>query len=366
MPLKIKYVNISNGRWVYRPRKTKEFADCIFPLDSRGFLKPPIKLGMKGDSEDKITKAYVAAKNTLLANGSYSKGQLGYICEKYLSSERYKEKAPRTQSDGIKLSRIILRHKLKIDGIPASLADMQLEDLTKPLMNEIRSKRLEIARSKGHDGCVNINRQVGFLSTAIGWGLNNISGLPQIANPLKGIEKFKEKSNTRYVTDKEFQIQCKEAEKIVDYLPLLIRLSYLIGSRGAETAMLRYSDCVEKGLDVTRLKGSKDNIIAWSPALNSVISKAKELNKTRKKIDLDSPIITNTAGGALTPSGIQSTMSKLKKHMKKQGLEEVYFSLHKTKSKAQSDSKDDNISGLTSQMKDLYNTKKHVINTGLK
>ena len=58
-------------------------------------------------------------------------------------------------------------------------------------------------------------------------------------------------------------------------------------------------------------------------------------------------------------------MGRLKKRMNANGQAEIFFSLHKTKSKAQSDSQDDNISGLSSQMKDRYNTKKHIIDTGI-
>jgi hypothetical protein len=47
-------------------------------------------------------------------------------------------------------------------------------------------------------------------------------------------------------------------------------------------------------------------------------------------------------------------------------MADIFWTLHKTKSKAQSDSSDDRISGLKSDsMKALYNTKKHVIKTGL-
>ena len=243
---------------------------------------------------------------------------------------------------------------------------MQLESLTKPAMNKIRHKRLDLAKSKGQDGCVNINRQVAFLRTAIDWGLNNIYELSQIANPLKGMERFKEQPNTRYVTDEEMLIQCKEAKELFDYLPLLIRLSYLLGTRGVETASIKYSDCIEVGIFIKRLKGSKDNIIAWSPALKEIIDKAKILNKTREKIDFDPPIITNSRGDALTSNSIQSAMDRLKKHMKEKGLGDVFFPLHKTRSKAWIDSKNDNISGLASDMRDRYNTKTHIIKTGLK
>lgn len=351
MKIKIKYVSISNDRWVYSPRKTKELANCSFPVDSHGFLVPPIKLGIKDDSTDKIIKAYIAAKGTLLADGSCTKSQLGYICEKYLSSERFQEKSAQTQNDYKNLSKAILSHKLIINGIPASLTDMQLESLTKPVMNEIRHERLEVAISKGHDGCAYINRQVAFLRTAIDWGLNNIYELPQIANPLSGIDKFKKQPITRYITDEEMLTQCKEAKKVSDYLPLLIRLSYLLGTRGVETSGLRYSDCIEAGINIKQLKGPKNIIIAWSPTLKEIIDGAKILNKTRGITDFDPPIITNSRGDALTPHAIQSAMSRLKKHMMEKGLGDIFFTLQKIRLKTYIDAKDGHVSSLSSHLR---------------
>ena len=52
--------------------------------------------------------------------------------------------------------------------------------------------------------------------------------------------------------------------------------------------------------------------------------------------------------------------------MEEKGLGDIFFTLHKTRSKAWSDSKNDNISGLSSVMRDRYNTKARVIETGLK
>jgi len=58
-------------------------------------------------------------------------------------------------------------------------------------------------------------------------------------------------------------------------------------------------------------------------------------------------------------------MQKLKKEMVAAGLGEYFFTLHKTKSKAQSDSGDEDISGISPAMKKRYTTKKKVIDMGL-
>lgn len=54
-------------------------------------------------------------------------------------------------------------------------------------------------------------------------------------------------------------------------------------------------------------------------------------------------------------------MQRLKRKMAKKGLDDVYWSLHKLKSKGISDSKDKTIAGhKTEAMRQKYNTKIHI------
>ncbi len=310
--------------------------------------------------------AYLVAKKSLLFEKTANKALLSYISEQYQTSEEFKQLAPKTQKEHINNSKMILSYPIRINKKSATLADLDISDLTKPLMNAIREKRLKKYIKAGKKGVASINRQTSYLHTAIKWGLNTIPELPAISNPLEGIKKFRETPNTRYVTDQEMEIQCKLSAEVRDYLPTVIRLSYLLGTRGVETIALKYSDLIDDGIVVSRKKRSKDNIIKWSSALREEVKKAKKLTRKTNSTPIDPYLITNSRGLPLTQSALQSAMRKLRKHMIKQGAGDQFFTLHKTKSKAQSDSKDSDISGLTSAMIDRYNTKKKLIDTGLK
>ena len=263
-----------------------------------------------------------------------------------------------TQKQECKYAVTILTYPLKIDGKLTSLSNYLLPDLKKQFYNELRHKRLERLKNDGKKGTAIVNLETTFFRSAITWALSNISELPQMLNPLIGIKPFKSKGNTRYVTDTEFNIQIKEAAHIIDWLPVFIRITYLLGTRGVETCNIRESHLLDVGIDVKRRKGSKNNIIAWNDSVRKAVKQANQLTASRKLTNINPYLITNTEGKKISQSAIQSAMGRLKKHMIAKGMADIFWTLHKTKSKAQSDSSDDRISGLKSDsMKALYNTK---------
>ncbi len=73
---------------------------------------------------------------------------------------------------------------------------------------------------------------------------------------------------------------------------------------------------------------------------------------------MEGGIIGDTAGKMLK-STFDDAMQKLKKMMSSYGLSDNYWSLHKLKSKVQSDAKNKDISGLSKPMKRHYDTKLH-------
>ena len=362
----IPYVSIANGRVVYRPRITQEFKDLNLDQDSRGFLKPPRKLGRQGDSQDKIMKSYIRVKEGLKEQNRVNKCKLGYISEQYLLSSDFDRLKRKTQIEHKGNAKRILSWPIKLNKQPTTLSELDINNLDKVLMNALREAELKKYQDAGKKGTAAINRQVSYLSGAITWGLNYIPELPKIAHPLENIKKFKEEGNKRYVTDSELKAQYQFASEIRDYLPIVIRLSYLLGCRGIETINLKHSDLLEEGVDVSRTKGSKSNVIKWSDALRKEVAKAKALTRNTSSTPIDPYLVTNLRGLQISQSAIQKAMRQLRELMINKGMESEFFTLHKTKSKAQSDSDDDDISGLTESMKKHYTTKKKLIKTGLK
>lgn len=81
------------------------------------------------------------------------------------------------------------------------------------------------------------------------------------------------------------------------------------------------------------------------------------MHSNYKITQIDPPLIIGMRGRKLTTTGIQNAMQKLKKLMIEQEMN-VFWSLHKLKSKGISDAENDRIAGHKSeQMREQYKTK---------
>jgi len=353
---RLKYVHEANGRIVYRPYIKKKHLHSGINVDGGGFLKPPIRIGKPEDEPDVIYANYLIAKEQIKRDEAAIRNSLRWIVEQYEDSYKYKQLAPVSHERNKNLKKI-LDYPIKLNGKNANLGQINIMDVSKPLFNKIAAKRLREYQEKGFKGTVQINREITFISSAINWAVNNILNLGIDHNPLRGIQKFEEDKNERYVTDKEYEIQFKQAGEYLPYLQPVFELTYLLASRGIETLDIRLSHCTDDGILVKRRKGSKDNIIEWTPRLKLAYKMARELHKNHKITMIDPYLIVGRNGGQLVKSTLNSAMDRLKKKMMAKGIK-TYWSLHLLKAKGISDSEDKSIAGHVSEaMKQRYNIK---------
>lgn len=342
-PFNIPYVHESHGRIVYRPYIPPSERAGLH-VDKNGFISPPIVIGKPTDSLETITRAWLAARESLQKQYTYTTNTLGWIVDQYLESRQFAHLSPRSQKDA-KTHRKILEHPLRINGKESTLAHLHIRQLTQPLLHQIAEKRLTNLQNRGNSGVVIVNRETTFLSTAISWACNYIHDLGITGNPLIGFKKYKEQGRERFVTDEEFEIQKREAAHIRPWLPVLFDLTYLLACRGAEVLNIRLSDCIEKGIIVRRLKGSRTNLIRWSPALRQAYQAAIALHdKAAQTVD-DPWLLCKRNGEAITSSGLHTYLQRLKRHMDAKGLGHIYWNLHALKHKAISESSDKKIAG---------------------
>ncbi len=350
----IKYVHNSNGTLQYRPYiKKKERHDGI-KTDKGGFLKPPISIGKLGDDPDHIYQAYLIAKEQIKKQETGTKGQIGWIVSEYMKSAKWKQKAPSSQKRDQNLCKII-NHPIKINGKQETLAELHLSALDKPIINAIAQKRLENYKKAGKKGEVQVNREITFLTSAISWALNNVPNLGIHINPLKGREKFVEPKNERYVSHQEYEIQYNLASDIRPYLQAIFEITYLTATRGVEVLDIKLSDCTEEGIRIHRRKGSRDNIITWSSRLRKAYDQALKEHDKHKIRPIDPYLIIGASSGQMAKGTLNAVMQELKREMTKKGLENIFWSLHKLKSKGMTDAKNKDISGLSEAMKRHYN-----------
>lgn len=368
MEKRLKYVSNSNGRIVYRPRIPANQRHLV-ETDKHGFIKPPIKLGTPSDTDAAILQAYITVKNSLesrlaaaQAGPDAENKTLRYIVGQYMESTKFKALSSKSQKDAKNLKRI-LTHPMQAAGHALTLGDISIKHITQPMANRLAEKRLRNYQEAGRKGTAQVNRELTFLHTATAWAMHMIDNLGIHANPFK-TDKFKEHPRDRYVTDTDYQIQRKQAEHVADYLPIVFELTYLIASRGVETLDIKLSDIDPNpetgGIFIHRRKGSRDNIINWSPRLFAAYTAAKELHKKRKITAIDAPLIIGRHGQALRKSSLDTAMHRLKKRMESEkiGLGHIFWTLHDLKRKGISDAKDKTIAGHKSEaMRQRYQVK---------
>jgi integrase len=79
--------------------------------------------------------------------------------------------------------------------------------------------------------------------------------------------------------------------------------------RTCEVLDLKKSDITERGLIIRRSKGSRDNIVTWTPRLEAVIKKCESLPKINADI-ADYHLIRGQKGDKLTVSGFQTVWQR--------------------------------------------------------
>ncbi len=213
---------------------------------------------------------------------------------------------------------------------------------------------LDDYQDRGLSGCSTVNGQFRVLSAVFTYGLQYIDKFPLRDNPCKGVELHKENKRERYVTNDDYFIQLEFARKHgADYLPVLFEHAYLLASRSIEVINLKLSAVTEEGYLVERRKGSKTNIITWSPRLKEAHKDALQLHKKRKVRSIF--LVPGTTGKQLKSSTIKTAMQRLKQKMYAAGLEKIFWTLHDLKRKGISDAKDNRIAGhKTEAMRERY------------
>ena len=345
-----KYVNVSNHKYiVYRPRIAKKDRH-LFETDKNGFIKP-IRLGVIGDDDAKIHRAYLAAHDALWQSVKPC-NTLYWISNKYQDSRKFKELSKAGQSNYLLAARI-LDHEIKLDGVPSPLGDLHISFLEKPIVTAIMEKRLVAKKEKGLKGEAIINREAAYLSSMLTWATNNITDLGVKQNPLIGLRKFSQGKNERYVTDAEYATQL-DAVKDHPYLLEFFEIAYLCACRTVEVRDLNLSSIAVEGLLINRRKGSSDNTIEWSDRLRLAVDSIKQKRVTPKitRLREEQPLFTNREGERITQTAINSAMQTLKKKMSS----DKFWTLHMLKHKGVTDSENKHIAGhKDKKMIELYN-----------
>lgn len=321
------YVYPNNGRYEYRPHL------------GGGKLGRGVRLCSAQATLTEIWSAYDKVKNGVTVR------TLEWLFTEYLRSPRFLSLKPRTQKDYQGYRAHIISQKTKSNR---AFGDVSLEAITTPVL------RRYMDRAKEKRGPVSANRHYAFMQAAFKWGVEY--GKVK-SSPCSGIKKFPEKARVRYVTNAEYGL-CYRAAPVS--LKIFMELAYLCRLRAIEAVSLREDDCLVAGLRIDRVKGSRKQIIAWSPRLRAAVDKALARPKSPSAVAL----IRNRRGDAYTVSGIGSNWQKVIRPLFENGRLLERYTLHDLKAKGVSDFEGDKFKASghkTRAMVAVYDRKLEVI-----
>jgi integrase len=254
------YTYFGKGRWYHR----EYLGD--------GKLGRELKLAGPKATDEEIWQVYLDKVGVRSATGT-----LRWLSDEYFSSPYFSRRAITTQREYRRYARRILDTRLKDGRI---FGDIRAKRITPGVIRRYMDMRAKSAP-------VMANRELEFLSVVFGFGYERdyVS-----VNPAKGVKPQPERPRTRYVTDAEYQAVYDRA---TPYVQIAMELAYLCRLRRGEIIGpdprdvdsneppkyegLQRKHVLQKGLHVIRAKGSKEQIIAWTPRLRAAVDRALDL-----------------------------------------------------------------------------------------
>lgn len=296
-----KYVYLSKGRFVYRPydpatkRKGKEIVLC-----------------KESASMSELWARYeqVTAQNEIKS--------LQWAISQYLESQDYKNLSALSIRDGLRHAKQIINTQMSSGS---KFGEIAFNMITTGTLQKYLDRRSEIAPVAG-------NKEIGFLSTVYNWHKrrDNVTH-----NPSEGVKKNKTRPRDRYVSDKEYEAALTIAKTTQSsYILPLMELAYLCRARRVELLNMRKDQITPQGLLLKRAKGSKTQIIGWTPRLK----KAVELCQTKERIN-SVWLIHDKNGQPIRDETFKTAWNRLQIKLAETGVNR--FAFHDLKAKGVSD-----------------------------
>ncbi|MDI3355720.1 integrase [Pseudomonas sp. UYIF39] len=268
------------------------------------------------------------------------RGTLRFVCQQFHDSDRYKKLSPKTHDDYCYSRDVLLNIPTKL-GKP--LGDLTVKKFTSALVQRI------VDRLADEGTPSKAAHALRYLRRVLQWGRNR--GFLDI-NPAQGIEAPIERKQRRLPGHKVMNDLLDRAQAFgrlarnekggcPEYLCYVMEISYLCRLRGIETITLTDAHELDEGVMTNRRKGSRDNIVRWTPRLRAAWEGAKayrtkmwDRNTTAIPIRADRRyIIVASHGGALRKTSLDTAWQRFIKSAIEDGTmtAEQRFGLHDLK-----------------------------------
>lgn len=267
---------------------------------------------------------------------------LRYLCQQFHESRKFIDLAKRTQEDYCYCRDVLVNQPTRM-GKP--LGDLAVRRFSPALIQRLVDK---IAGEGTPAKAAHVLR---YLRRLLQWGRNR--GIGHLdSNPAQGVEAPAERKQRRlpavHVMEtlidraKAFgRLHRNEPGSCPRYLSIVMELAYLCRLRGIEVVTLTDANELAEGVQTNRRKGSRDNIVRWTPRLRAVWDDAKAYRSaiwTSRSFPVPihperRPLIVASHGMSLSKSGLDTAWQRFITKAVEAGVlpEEQRFGLHDLK-----------------------------------
>lgn len=284
------------------------------------------------------SKATLSELHRLMEERSgVDRDSLAFLADQYHQSQKFKSLKKKTQ-DGYYYARdVLLAIPTKL-GKP--LGELAVRKFTPSMVQRLIDKIAEEGKPS------KAAHALRYLRLLMQWGRNR--GYVE-TNPALGIEAPKERKQRRLpepavmvnliqFAQQQGQLTRGEKGACAPYLWCVMEISYLCRLRGIETVTLTDANETPEGVLTNRRKGSRDNIVRWTPRLRAAWDAAKQLRSNiweKKKMPAPNaaeqrPLIVAAHGGALQKTSLDTAWQRLVTQAIEKGImtAEQKFGLH--------------------------------------
>lgn len=261
---------------------------------------------------------------------------LAYLCKRFAESSQFEELSKSTQADYEYCRGALCNHVMRDRRTVGELA---AQSITRPFVQRLVDNMAETPSKAAH-----VRR---YLSRIWEWGLNR--GHVRGDNPAKGIDMPTERKQRRLPDAAVMAAVIAYAGKQSVYLPHVAEIAYLCRLRGIEVVTLRESAASDVGLATNRRKGSRDNVVSWTPRLRAAWDALIEIRNSawkRKSLPVplraeDRPLVVGQDGRALRKASLDTAWQRMITGALASGVitAEQRFSLHDLKRRGVTDTK---------------------------
>lgn len=251
-----------------------------------------------------------------IESGSPEEGTIGAVIDDY-RTHALPKLAERTQEDR-------RAHLLRLDAI---FGRMAIEDM----------EPHHVARYlRRHSHPVMANREIGTLSAALSWGVEQ--GMLR-ENVTRQVKRNPEKPRERRVTDAEYEKVLKMAPPVI---ACAMELAYCTGMRRGDLLALSWAQVGTDGIRVRAEKTGDTMLLEWTPRLRRVTEQAKGLRRAQGVRGMN--VLCRRDGQPYSADGFSAMWQRLMKKAVAAGVRR--FTFHDLRAKCATDARE---MGLDSQ-----------------